>query len=150
MNPVHRRPMLSFWRFPRQEASQDCLRHYEILLAGCIPYFLDIDPWPFWNIVGFVHICFKLSNAASETWFPSDPWTLGFFSRPAAWWISLGIWSRRRRKYIDMALLSWNILECNFCQSPAFLWLNITIWCSRSTWKKMTIRYSTGFLPYNT
>lgn len=23
---------------------QDCLRHYEILLAGCMPYFLDLAP----------------------------------------------------------------------------------------------------------
>lgn len=102
------------------------------------------------RVCSYLFQTFKCRKWNLVSFGPLDP---RIFSRPAAWWISLGIWSRRRRKYMTwhcLAGISWNVIFAYFCQSPAFLWLNITIWCSRSTWKKMTIRYSTGFLPYNT
>ena len=48
MNPIHTETNVFVFTIPPLQSlgSQDCLRHYEILLAGCIPYFLDIDPRP--------------------------------------------------------------------------------------------------------
>ncbi len=33
----------SYYAITREKAGWDCMRHYEILANGCIPYFLDID-----------------------------------------------------------------------------------------------------------
>lgn len=36
----------SFFGITRKKSGWDCLRHYEILANGCIPYFLDLDQAP--------------------------------------------------------------------------------------------------------
>jgi hypothetical protein len=36
----------SFFAFTKKKGGWDCLRHYEILASGCIPYFVDIDKCP--------------------------------------------------------------------------------------------------------
>jgi hypothetical protein len=36
----------SYFAITQKKAGWDCMRHYEILANGCIPYFLDIDKCP--------------------------------------------------------------------------------------------------------
>lgn len=36
----------SYYAITKKKAGWDCLRHYEILASGCIPYFLDLDQCP--------------------------------------------------------------------------------------------------------
>ena len=36
----------SYFAITKKKAGWDCLRHYEILANGCIPYFIDIDKCP--------------------------------------------------------------------------------------------------------
>lgn len=36
----------SFFAITKKKCGWDCLRHYEILANGCIPYFLDLDECP--------------------------------------------------------------------------------------------------------
>lgn len=36
----------SFFAITRKKAGWDCLRHYEILANGCIPYFIDLEKCP--------------------------------------------------------------------------------------------------------
>ncbi|CAK9066495.1 unnamed protein product [Durusdinium trenchii] len=43
----------SLFCITKKKGGWDCLRHYEILLAGCMPYFLDIDLMPSRSMVNF-------------------------------------------------------------------------------------------------
>eukprot|EP00435_Cladocopium_sp_Y103_P059201 s15_g21.t1 len=43
----------AFFCITKKKGGWDCLRHYEILLAGCMPYFLDIEFLPSSSMVNF-------------------------------------------------------------------------------------------------
>ncbi|CAE7475290.1 Ccrn4l [Symbiodinium sp. CCMP2592] len=45
----------SLYCITKKKGGWDCLRHYEILLAGCVPYFFDIAKVPSRSMVHFPH-----------------------------------------------------------------------------------------------
>ena len=50
----------SLYCITKKKGGWDCLRHYEILLAGCVPYFLDIRNIPGRSMVHFPHHLIQL------------------------------------------------------------------------------------------
>ncbi|CAJ1396103.1 unnamed protein product [Effrenium voratum] len=60
----------SLYCITRKKGGWDCLRHYEILLAGCVPYFLDIELLPSLTMVHFprqiIQVLMKLPGVPSQ------------------------------------------------------------------------------------
>lgn len=56
----------SYWGTTFKKAGWDCLRHYEILCNGCIPYFPDIDKCPDSIMVSFPKNVIKYTNKLYE------------------------------------------------------------------------------------
>ena len=50
----------SLYCITKKKGGWDCLRHYEILLAGCVPYFFDIGNMPRHSMVHFPHHLIRL------------------------------------------------------------------------------------------
>lgn len=57
---------ISMWGYTCKKAGWDCLRHYEILANGCIPYFYDIDKCPETILVNFPKEMIKKTNKLYE------------------------------------------------------------------------------------
>ncbi len=56
----------SYYGMTWRKCGWDCLRHYEILLNGCIPYFKDIDSCPDNTMVNFPKEIIKETNKYAE------------------------------------------------------------------------------------
>jgi len=52
----------SYFALTHKKGGWDCMRHYEILLNGCIPYFPDIDLCPEMTMVNFPKKLCKIAN----------------------------------------------------------------------------------------
>lgn len=44
---------LSYFGITMKKGGWDCLRHYEILMNGCIPYFFDLESCPIFTMIKF-------------------------------------------------------------------------------------------------
>jgi hypothetical protein len=55
-----------------KKAGWDCLRHYEIMSNGCIPYFIDIESCPKLTMFNFPKELCKLVNNDLKTHKPTD------------------------------------------------------------------------------
>lgn len=56
----------SVFGITQKKAGWDCLRHYEILMNGCIPYFIDIDQCPSITMTSFPKDLIKETNLHFE------------------------------------------------------------------------------------
>jgi len=56
----------SYYAKTHKKGGWDCLRHYEILLNGCIPYFTDIEDCPDNTMVNFPKKIIKETNKYAE------------------------------------------------------------------------------------
>ena len=59
----------SYFAITRKKAGWDCMRHYEILANGCIPYFLNIENCPKNTMYLLPKKLFIQSNILYETKF---------------------------------------------------------------------------------
>jgi hypothetical protein len=59
----------SYFAITTKKAGWDCMRHYEILANGCIPYFLDIENCPKYTMYLLPKDLFIQSNTLYETKF---------------------------------------------------------------------------------
>jgi hypothetical protein len=68
----------SYWAFTSKKDGWDCLRHYEILAAGCLPYFPGIEDCPETTMCSFPKSLTKISNElflkASQSNAPYSSW----------------------------------------------------------------------------
>src|SRR3990167_10978563 len=49
----HKQYRESYFAITHKKAGWDCMRHYEILANGCVPYFRDIDKIPSGTMTNF-------------------------------------------------------------------------------------------------
>jgi hypothetical protein len=65
--PYYRDYQDSLFGITMKKAGWDCLRHYEILMNGCIPYFVDLNACPYLTMLQFPKGIIKQTNALYES-----------------------------------------------------------------------------------
>jgi len=59
----------SYFAITRKKAGWDCMRHYEILVNGCIPYFIDIESCPEYTMYLLPKKLFSQANSLYDNKF---------------------------------------------------------------------------------
>ena len=109
----------SIFAITRKKGGWDCLRHYEILANGCIPYFIDIEKCPENTLFRFPREMIKITNKYHNNYkntspmeFPSTPDTR---DRPGTYTPSrvrksygISFNSRHKRQAWNLYTSPWN------------------------------------------